>query len=1629
MKETQDVFKKIIWKKRRRLFFSILKWFVFACLVLFLIVWLLLQTERFQNWALQKVTTYLSEELNTTVDVKHIDIDFFDKLVLEDLFIADQAGDTLLYSESLSANFNTNLIRIIRSDLEIDAISLNNTQINIRRDSGQYVDNLQFIIDGLSNPNKKDDPNKKKKPFFLDINTLYLNNISFLKENVPNGNRLFIKLPKGTIKIDSMSLPDNQFAIHSLIAEQPYVELIESERIPLPPLPIDSTTVGEEFVEEPDSLKKELVITALKVRLNDAIFNRTNHRNEPKWDNEPIKIDYNYLGVDDIQIAVDSFKYTEDKFTGKVNHLSLKEKHGFVIEELRANDATISNRRIILNDARLVTPYSSIGDTMVWKYRAYKDFEEYPDKVLMDGRFYDSKVAIKDIMAFAGGIDNNAFFHKNRDAIVELDGRLSGRVNNLKGKNLDIKIGNNLRFQGDFGSRNLTQRNEEILNLNVKHLTTSMQNLHLLLPNFDPPANFEKLGNLDFSGRFDGFFIDFVANGDLRTDLGRAVTNMRLDLKPGRERASYSGKLELIDFDLGAWSNDDQLGNITFSSFVEDGKGLTLETVSAQLGAKIETFTYKGYTYENVEMDGRVNQNLFDGDFSIKDDNIDFKFNGSIDFLDTIPKFDFVADVVRLDLKSLNLIDQDIVISANLDLDLVDKNISDIHGRAALYNIDIQRNQTEHYYIDSLIASSEFRDGDYRIFKIDSEILSINQMDGYFDIQEVPNALLLYFEKNFTGYFSRLNLKKPQKEVQQSTFDFDIAIHDTKNLTHLIDPKLDTLRDISLIGYFDNMKDTLDLTLEAPGFKFDMVEVKDIELILNASKDEASIDIAAENTKINEKNEFPLVSVSGYVFGDSLDFGIQSNDFSQTIASIDLRGLLTLEDQGNAKISFDNSNLAFLNDIWQIDENNQITFGKNYINTEKFELNNGQRFVRLKSVDEKGLQLLVDGFDLSIIDDFWNYNELDFNGGFTVDAQVRNIFTLEDVTATILADTFIMNGDDWGLFRVDAEMSSLKEPVKATVFLTKETQQLTVEGNYYPPTIDKARFSKEANYFDFDADISGFPVELADYWIGNQVSNTTGNFDAKLKIFGVPKEPNIDGWISIYDASIMVDYLQTTYFIDRDTAFVSNFMFDGTGSTITDEYGNVADVYGGISHNHLKNLGLDVRLVSPEFLGMNTTKEDNELFYGTAIGACDVKFFGNFKQPNAIIDATSKAGTKIAIPISYDQDAQEVSFIKFVDKTKKERDTLVSGKDLRGLNVDLNLTVTEDADMSLIFDERAGDVIRGKGRGDLQIGVTRAGDFTMYGDYEIETGEYLFTLYNLINKPFNVKKGGTIHWFGDPFGALIDIDADYKGLSTAPYNFIEEYIDNLDGNIQDAARQPTSVDLTMNLEGELLQPNITFDLAFPRLTSELKNYTDSKLRVVRNDQNELNRQVFGLMVIGGFLPSGNIGGSEVVTGINTVTEFLSNQLSIYLTELLSEVFTDVGFISGVDFDIAYNVYQADHVDLGDTDRFARTGSELQLRLKNNLFNDRLSINVGSNIDLGNSALQSSNGSYVAGDIVIEYILTKDRRFKIRFYQSSQPSIQGGRRNKTGLGLSYRREFDTFKEFLDGMKRSAKRTIE
>ena len=149
-------------------------------------------------------------------------------------------------------------------------------------------------------------------------------------------------------------------------------------------------------------------------------------------------------------------------------------------------------------------------------------------------------------------------------------------------------------------------------------------------------------------------------------------------------------------------------------------------------------------------------------------------------------------------------------------------------------------------------------------------------------------------------------------------------------------------------------------------------------------------------------------------------------------------------------------------------------------------------------------------------------------------------------------------------------------------------------------------------------------------------------------------------------------------------------------------------------------------------------------------------------------------GTRIFLPLDESREVGEYNFYRFIN-TRLDTTIVEEERKINDFHLTLDMNVTPDAEIEIIFDLEARDIIKGTGRSNLKIQWERYGDLGIFGTYTIDQGDYLFTLRNIINKKFTVKKGGTVTWTGDPYKAVLDINAIYE-TKAPPYDLIEEYL-------------------------------------------------------------------------------------------------------------------------------------------------------------------------------------------------------------------------------------------------------------
>jgi len=368
-------------------------------------------------------------------------------------------------------------------------------------------------------------------------------------------------------------------------------------------------------------------------------------------------------------------------------------------------------------------------------------------------------------------------------------------------------------------------------------------------------------------------------------------------------------------------------------------------------------------------------------------------------------------------------------------------------------------------------------------------------------------------------------------------------------------------------------------------------------------------------------------------------------------------------------------------------------------------------------------------------------------------------------------------------------------------------------------------------------------------------------------------------------------------------------------------------------------------------------------------------------------------GTAINISLDYDEQAQAYDFIHFVDPQKKEAEKTVYQPvtDGSGVTMKFDIETTPDARFQLIYNSRIGDMIRAQGSGNLRINIDPEFNIGLYGTYQVEQGDYLFTLQNVINKKFEIERGGTINWNGDPYNADIALKAIYRLRASLNQLFAntEEEIYN----------QRIPVLCEINLTENLNNPTIRFGIDFPSAEDRIRD----EVQQFFSTEEDMNKQILSLLVLGQFYTPDYLRGSYEASSSNlvgtTASEMFSNQLSNWLSEISNT------------FDVGVNYRPGNQI----------TDDEIQFALSTQMFNDRVSIN--GNIGNNGTQVATANNSDIVGDFDLNVKLTNNGKLQLKAYNHSNNNIIYETSPYTqGIGISYRENYDSFNELWEKFKK-------
>jgi len=1328
---------------------------------------------------------------------------------------------------------------------------------------------------------------------------------------------------------------------------------------------------------------KPMEIFISRVNLNDVRFMMQN-QNAIITDTG---MDFTNLDISVDRLKITGFSMIGDTLAFHIRELAVREKCGFEIHRLQG-EFRFSPAFLIAQQLRAETNNSKLDLDFSFNYDNWNAYVDFLNQVHIKADIRPTRLALHDIAHFAPDIIQ-------MEDIFDFHGSIKGTVSNFKAKDFFVRFGEQTLFKGDVKAYGLPDVMETFVDLKIDSLRTTLADIesfkipgqpdHIVIPDI-----FSKSALVSVKGNFTGFYNDFFSDVSIATNVGHAQTRLSVSQQAGVKDIIYKGFISGSAIDLGLLTGQEELlGRATFNGNI-DGSGLSASRADLKLNIHIDTININNYNYRDIEIIGSLKEMLFKGDLNVQDRNLQLSFNGNVSLDEHDPYYKFDAEIRKADLHHLHILDRDSIstLSTGISAGFTGLDIDSLEGYIRFDTIRYTEGK-QRLFLDhlSMIATSSPKYP--RLVKLYSDYLDANFRGNFSFRQFIPSV-----SDFIRSYLASFKMDRGFQIVDTGLdqyVEYDLRVKNAEPITRLLMPGLSVPRGGEIHGFFDEKRSILAMDGQVPLIRWGDIILDDIRFKQKTFRDSLVLVarcIEASYEQIRETDTLLLaldsLTLSSQLRQDSILFHLfWDSPFHHKSFQSDLMGYISFFDKPKTTIHFDLANVMIDGREWVMKPSNLIILDSSFAKFSDIMLSHGDESLTVNGTisdqREDTLNVLFHRLNVSNADLLLQMENLDINGVLDGELKLNDLYR----NPTILADVRLINcvinkealGD--GKLAIEWDNESGAFNILAGVIRHRNIGTNTpfqLSGYYYS--------KKEKDNLDLTATMSNLSLSFFNPILVGVFDHMKGLASGQFAITGTLEKPEVNGSMHLENAGFRIAYLGVPYqFSDDITIKPDAITFDKI--LITDSLGNKAELNGKISHQYFSNILFDLKINMNDLAAFNRTAAQNQTFYGKAGASGSVFITGPPDDLSIKVKAMTDKNTSLSIPINTTYDVGQSDYITFVRKDIDTIDRPQAFKSaIKGLSLNFALNVTNDAEVELILPSRIGN-ITASGTGNLLLSLNPASNFKINGIYRISKGQFFFQLGNLTRK-ITLRDGGTIQWTGDPVDADILLSGVYRTKASLKGLLPEES--------QGTSR--INVDCIVRLSGKLANPDIHFGIALPNVENDIRQMVFSV--VDTTNDNEMTQQFVYLLVMNQFKPVQGVGSVNVDVG---ATSF--GLLTSQVNNLLSKISDNK-----VDLGVNYKPGSSN------------SGQELEVALSTQLFNDRLLIDgaFGMNYYHTGSSQKASN---IVGDINIEYILTHDRRLRLRAFNRTNDIdlLLNSSQYTQGLGLTYQREFNRWIELF------------
>ncbi|HEV7381977.1 MAG TPA: translocation/assembly module TamB [Dyadobacter sp.] len=1349
-----------------------------------------------------------------------------------------------------------------------------------------------------------------------------------------------------------------------------------------------ATTTPEEVAKKPDVKAEEVPGWDVKVGSINLINNniRYDDFNSPKI---PKGLDYAHLDITNLNIDLKEFIFSPENIAGALKSGSFRDKSGFRIDEFRTNFA-YGNEQTYLRNLFLKTPNTLLRDELVLRYKNLDELAKDIAKVNIRLRLTDSRVAFADLLLLVPDLATTPPFDKEPNGVLKGSALITGAVDNMLISKARFSILDGTVLALDGRVKGLPDADKLALDMNIGELSSTKQDLLKMLPDSALPASVELPENIKIAGKVNGSMANLTLNTTINTSFGTGSFAGNLKNITDSIQAEYNGTLSFQEFDLGKLMKQppQEMGKLTLTTDVS-GVGYDPKTMQASLNGTVQSADIKGYVYRNLTLNGKVDRGLADISARMNDANIKVSIDGQADLSKEYPSVKGAVNIDHLDLTALNLYTDSLQIKGDIKVDMPSTNPENPLGTVNIDNLVLTHHGKPVGISDinmSLTDSSGQRQA-----MIDSPFLKA-KMEGEFVYTELADVLFTEIGKNFKAPGLTYNeITKPTN----FTLDATLTNHP---VFKIVAPKLTELNPIRFQAKVDNQQDSsIVATLNIPVVEFDSIRTERVNVKFSNLQQNASL-----NAGIG------LVNTGGFRMQNaSLESDIVKNDVkfdftvrdSALVEQHALKGDLLVADNRYRLNLRDNLLLNYRN--WETDTSGYVQYATDSLFVSNLVIKDGNQSLKINSTTPE---------PNSPIDVELNNIEI---GPMIAIATRDSTLATGLLKGKILLSNYMTSPVYTGELTID-NLAAMQIPVgNLSLKSTNETENLIRVGMSLVSDKNDIRMGgsynlkDENNALDFNVDLKKLSGETIEAFSFGQLQKATGNLTGQAKISGSTTAPKVNGAVNFDNVAFNVAQLGARYSLNNQKINFNGQNINFNNFVIADSLKQEMKINGNVNIATLPDVGYNLTIGAKNFTVLNSTQKQNEMFYGKA--KIDANLTVKGKGSKSVVDGNVKVDPGSDITFVMINEATETGdaskgIIEFVDMSDSTQVARADSAEAAPLIVDfaseisLDIDVDDKSSFKVVIDELNGDNIQLKGNAKLNTGIAPNGQLYLIGAYDVSEGSYDLTL-QILKRKFEIAKGSSLIWTGDPMKADLNITAVYEVMVDPG---------SIDNNYKGDRKIP--IDVQIIITGNLSSPSIVFNVV-PNAEVSQNVQRDITAQTFWNDMknspSEMNKQAFSLLITNRFITdqsSGgfNIGSSAEAIARQSVSQLLSDQLNNLASDL----------VKGVNLDLDLN---------SSTDQAAGARTDLNVGLSKAFMGDRLKVSVGKNFEI-ESQSQAPSSSQVFDNIALDYSLSKDGRYLFRGYRKNQyQSILEGFIIETGVSFIITADYDLFREIFQKQK--------